>query len=70
MLNTRLILQRKRELGLSYKDISDRLGYSSPATTFKILNGSHELKAKHLKALAAMLEVNIDEMFTESDNAR
>ena len=69
MLNKELILQKKWDKHLSYKDISDRLGYNSPATVYKFLKGNHELKAKHIEALASMLDLTVEQMFTTGGDA-
>lgn len=67
MINYNCLKQMMRRNQYTYDKVSKYLGYKSPATFWKIVNGSLQMKAIHLKKLADLFNVNVECFFADSE---
>lgn len=57
------IKKRRFELGMSQKDLANKLGYRTRSTIAKIESGENDINQKKLKKFAEALDTTIDELF-------
>lgn len=63
MLDYELLNRLREERRYSYEYLAERLGYSSASGAWKVLTGSHQLRANQLNIVAEIFEVPVQSLF-------
>lgn len=63
-VNLNYVKSRRRELALSQQYVANKLGFKNASTYLKYEAGTYSFKANMLPKLAQILEVNIENFFT------
>jgi transcriptional regulator with XRE-family HTH domain len=67
MLNMTLLEQKMNEKGLTYRGISELMGFKSSGTIWKWVHGKNQMRAHHIERLAMILGVPVQSFFQAED---
>jgi transcriptional regulator with XRE-family HTH domain len=70
MLNYRFIEQKMKEKRVTYRKMSELLGFKSPGTCWKWVHGRTQMKAIYLERLTQIFGVTVQSFFMHDDNSR
>jgi len=70
MLNFEILEQKMLEKGLSYRRISQLMGFTSSGTVWKWLHSRNQIRAQHIEKLAEILEISIQDFFIQSNDSQ
>lgn len=64
-LNLKFIKQRRLELGLNQDEVATALGMNGKANYSRYENGLYTFDSNHVPLLAKVLQVSIDDLYTQ-----
>ena len=68
MVKGERIRARREQLGMTQKELAEKLGFSNYASIWKIEKGERNLPANRIQAAAAALDTTVDYLFGITDN--
>ncbi len=63
MLNLQFLEQKMTEKGLTYREMSQLMGFTSSGTIWKWVHGQNQIRAQHIERLAEILEAPVQDFF-------
>lgn len=70
MLNLQFLEQKMTEKGLTYRRISQLMGFVSSGTIWKWLHGRNQMRAQHIEKLAEILQVPVQDFFIPGNDSQ
>ena len=67
MLNLQFLEQKMTAKGLSYRRISNLMGFTGSGTIWKWFHGTNQMRVQYLERLAQILEVSISDFFLQNN---